>query len=507
LLARATSQWREMAVRVALGAGHWRIVRQVLTESVMISLGGGLLGLALAYAAVRVLVVTAPVDLPRLDEVHLDYRALVFAFVTSLATGLLFGLAPALRAARSEPQDALRSGGRTATQGRHGLRVSELLVAAEVALSAALLAAAGLLVGSFIRILGVDQGYRQENVLTVGLNLSGPKYRDGKQRISFFERLLPAVQSLPGVMSAGIISALPLQGETYVDMLTREDDHRPMFQRPVANYRMISPDYFKAMEIPIRRGRAFEAADRNRQVYIVSESTAARIWPGEDAVGKHCRQSNEKEPLGEVVGVVADTRTSMKGEQPLVVYAPFWKNPQYGGSLAIRTTQNPGAAASAVRGTIWSIDSGLPIPEMKTMRQILYESVSQRRFQTMLLAGFALAALALAVIGIYGVISYSVNRRRNEIGIRMALGANAGDVRNMVLRPGMLPVAAGLMAGIACALALGRVLQALLFEMRASNPIVLASVVIVLGAAAAMACFAPARRATRVDPATALRYD
>jgi predicted permease len=507
LLARATAQWREMAVRVALGAGHWRIVRQVLTESVMISLAGGLLGLALAYLAVRGLVMTAPVDLPRLDEVHLDYRALLFAFVTSLATGLLFGLAPALRAARSEPQDALRSGGRTATQGRHGLRVSELLVAAEVALSAALLAAAGLLVGSFIRILGVDQGYHQENVLTVGMNLSGPKYRDSKQRIAFIERLLPAVQSLPGVKSAGLISALPLQGETFVDMLTREDDHRPIFQRPVANYRMISPDYFKAMEIPIRRGRAFEYADRNRQVYIVSESTAARIWPGEDAVGKHCRQSNEKEPLGEVVGVVADTRTSMKGEQPLVVYTPYWKNPQYGGSLAIRTTQNPGAAASAVRGAIWSIDSGLPIPEMKTMRQILYESVSQRRFQTMLLAGFALAALALAVIGIYGVISYSVNRRRNEIGIRMALGADAGDVRNMVLRQGMWPVGAGLVVGIACALALGRVLQALLFEMQASNPIVLASVVIVLGAAAAMACFAPARRATRVDPATALRYD
>ena len=507
LLARATAQWREMAVRAALGAGQWRIVRQVLTESVVISLGGGVLGLALAYVAVRALVVTAPVDLPRLDEVHLDYRALLFAFVTSLATGLLFGLAPALRAARSEPQDALRSGGRTATQGRHGLRVSELLVATEVALSATLLATAGLLVGSFIRILGADQGFHQENVLTVGLNLSGPKYRDDKLQIAFFERLLPAVQALPGVKSAGLISALPLQGETWVDMITREDDHRPMFQRPVANYRMISPDYFKAMEIPIRRGRAFEAADRNRRVYIVSESTAARIWPGEEVVGKHCRKSNDKEPFGEVVAVVADTRTSMKGEQPLMVYIPYWKNPPSGGSLAIRTTQDPGAAASAVRSAIWSIDSALPIPEMKTMRQVLYESVSQRRFQTMLLAGFALAALALAVIGIYGVISYSVNRRRNEIGIRMALGADAGDIRNMVLRHGMWPVAAGLVAGIACALALGRVLQALLFEMRASNPIVLAGVVIVLGAAAALACFAPARRATRVDPAIALRYD
>jgi predicted permease len=304
-----------------------------------------------------------------------------------------------------------------------------------------------------------------------------------------------------------LISALPLQGETWVDMLTRDDDRRPMFQRPVANYRMISPDIFKAMEIPIRRGRSFEPADRNRQVYIVSESTAARIWPGEDAVGKRFRRSNDKEPFSEIVGVVADTRTSMKGEPPLMVYIPYWKFPQGGGSLAVRTTQNPAAIAGAVRAAIWSIDSALPIPEVKTMRRILYESVSQRRFQTMLLAGFALGALLLAAVGIYGVISYSVNSRRNEIGIRMALGADAADVRNMVLRQGMRPVAAGLLMGIACALALGRLLQALLFEMRASNPIVLASVVIVLGTAAALACFAPARRATRVDPATALRYD
>jgi len=280
-----------------------------------------------------------------------------------------------------------------------------------------------------------------------------------------------------------------------------------MFQRPVSNYRMISPDYFRSMAIPVRRGRAFEPGDRNRQVYIVSESTAAKIWPGEDAIGKHCRKSDEKELFAEVVGIVADTRASMKGEPPLMVYIPYWKNPQGGSSLTVRTTHDPAVIAGAVRSAIWSIDSALPIPEMKTMRRILYESVSQRRFQTMLLAGFALGALLLAAVGIYGVISYSVNRRRNEIGIRMALGADAGDVRNMVLRQGMRPVTAGLVLGIAAALALGRLLQALLFEMRASNPIVLACVVMVLSAAAALACYAPARRATRVDPATALRYD
>ena len=507
MLARATARGREMAVRMALGARPWRVVRQMLTESIAISLCGGALGLALAYATVRVLVVTAPIDLPRLDEVRVDHRAELVAFAASLVAGILFGLAPALRAARSEPQDALRSGGRTATLGRGAVRLSELLITVEVALSATLLAAAGLLVASFVRILGADQGYRANNVLTVSVNLSGPKYREGKQRTAFFDRLLPAVQNLPGVEVAGMISALPLQGETWVDMITRDDDHRPMFQRPVANYRMISPDYFRAMGMPIRQGRAFEPTDRNKEVVIVSESTAARIWPGEDAVGKHCRASDDKDALAEVIGVTADTRTSMKGAPPLMVYLPYWKKPQGGSALTVRTTGDSVIAAAAVRGAIWSIDSALPIPEMKTMRQVLYESVSQRRFQTLLLAGFAISALLLAAIGIYGVISYSVNRRRNEIGIRMALGADANRVRAMVLRQGMRPVTLGLIAGIAGALALGRLLEALLFEMRPNDPRVLAAVAVVLAGSAALACYAPARRATQVDAAVALRYD
>jgi len=509
MLARSTSRSREMAVRAALGAGSWRIIRQVLTESLVIALAGGAFGLMLAYAAVRALVASAPVDLPRLDEVHLDFRALLFAFAVSVVAGLLFGLIPAWRAARSEPQDALRGGGRSATQGRGGLRVSEILVTTEVALSAALLVAAGLLIGSLVRILGVEQGFQAHNVLTVGLNLPATKYSDTQQRAAFFDRLIPVLQHLPGVQAAGVISTMPLEGDTWVDMITRDDDHRPMFQRPVANYRFISPDFFAALEIPIRAGRAFQHADRNRPVVVVSATTAARIWPGANAVGKHMRGGDEKDPMAEVVGVVTDTRTGMmKGEPPpLMVYMPYWARLESGASLAIRTVPEPGAAASAVRNAIWSVDSELPVPEMKTMQRIISDSVSERRFQTTLLACFALAALLLAAVGIYGVISYSVNRRSNEIAIRMALGARPAQVNRMVLGQGMRPVAAGLLIGIAAALALGRLLEAMLFEIRPGDPLVIASVTGVLGAAAALACFAPARRATRVDPGISLRYE
>ena len=508
MLARSTARSREMAVRVALGAGSWRMIRQVLTESLAIALAGGALGLMLAYGALRAVVASAPVDLPRLDEVHLDFRALLFAFAVSVVAGLLFGLIPAWRAARSEPQDALRGGGRSATQGRGGLRVSEILVTTEVALSAALLVAAGLLIGSLVRILGMEQGFQANNVLTAVLNLPATKYSDTQQRAAFFDRLLPVVQHLPGVQAAGIISTMPLEGDTWVDMISRDDDTRPVFERPFANYRFISLDYFAALGIPIRAGRAFQPADRNRPVVVVSSTTAARIWPRANAVGKHMRGGGEKDPMAEVVGVVADTRTGMKGDPPpLMVYMPYWERLESGASLAIRTAQEPGAAASAVRNAIWSVDSQLPVPEMKTMQRIISDSVSERRFQTTLLAGFALAALLLAAVGIYGVISYSVNRRRNEIAIRMALGARSAEVNRMVFGQGMRPVAAGLVIGIGAALALGRLLKAMLFEIRPADPLVLVGVVVVLGAAAGLACFAPARRATRVDPAISLRYE
>ncbi|HLH00149.1 MAG TPA: ABC transporter permease [Bryobacteraceae bacterium] len=510
MLARTTARAREMAIRTALGAGAWRIVRQVVTESLVISLAGGLLGIGLAYAAVQALVAAAPIDVPRLDEVHIDVRVLLFAMAVSVAAGLLFGLIPSWRASRAEPQQTLPTGGRGSTQGHHTIRLSELLVSAEVALSAALLVAAGLLVGSLMRIFAADQGFHPDNVLTVGLNLSSAKYRELQQRTDFIDRLLRSVRTLPGVRAAGSVSWLPLQGETWVDMITREDDHRPMWERPAANYRAVSPGYFAAMEIPILRGRPFEESDREHNTVIVSARTAAALWPGENPIGKRIRRGLDEEPFSEIIGVVGDTRTDMKGEPPLIVYRTYWhagNSMATNLALAIRSAQDPVSLAAAVRAAVWSLDAEMPVPEMRSMRQLISASVAQRRFQAILLGGFAVSALLLAIIGIYGVISYSITRRRNEIGIRMALGAQAHDVKAMVLRQGMRPVALGLLCGLAMALVLGRVLSSLLYEIQPSNPIVLALVAFTLGAAAALACYLPARRAAAVDPSTVLRYE
>ncbi len=508
MLARATARMRENAIRSALGAAAGRIVRAVLTESLLIALAGGVLGMALAYIAVHALIAGAPVNLPRLDEVAVDWRALLFALASSIVCGLLFGAIPAWRAAHSEPQDALRCGGRTATGTHHTLRASEILVGAEIALSATLLIAAGLLVDSFVHMLNSGKAFRAGNVLTVQLNLPAAKYKDRPARAAFVDRLLPVIRALPGVQAAGVTSLLPLEGETWVDMITRDDDYRPVFQRPTANYRSISPGYFRTLELPVLRGRAFEDADRNRDVAIVSATTAARIWPGLNAIGQHMRRGDDDEKkFWTVVGIVPDVPTSLQKPSPLMVYVPHWYRTYAAFTLVVRTGQDAASAGPSVRRAIWSLDSELPVPQMKTMRQVESDSVSERRFNTVLLAGFAACALLLAAIGLYGVISYSVNRRRNEIGIRMALGATAGDVRGMVLRQGLRPVVAGLLLGITGALTLGRLLQSLLFQVRANDPWVLAAVCIVLLATAALACFVPARRATRVDPASALRYD
>jgi predicted permease len=502
-LARSTARARESAIRTALGASRARLVRQALTESALLAALGGALGLVFALWGLNLLVKSAPVDLPRLNEVHLDGRVLAFASLVSAATGLLFGILPAWRFTSADPQHALRAGGRTSTEGIGGTNVRNLLVGFEVGLSAVLLIVAGLLMTSFVRLMNVNKGFNHENLLTVELSLPADHYGESSQRSQFFQGLLASANNLPGVRSSALISSLPLQGETWVDMVSLEGDRRPMLERPTVNVRFVSPSYFQTAGIPLRSGRAFEERDRTKNVALFSEMAAGRLWPRQNPLGKRFARGDDL--VYEMVGVVADVRSSLKQGPVPTVYYPYWDRQRYTVSLMVRTSVNPGSVAGAIRSAIWKLDSSIAIPQIRTMDQLIAKGAAQQRFQMLLVVVFGAAALLLASLGIYGVVSYSMARRTNEIGIRMALGARSWDLHRMVLRQGLTPVVLGLAAGISAALGLGRVLSSLLFEVRASDPVTIAAVASLLVAVGTLACLIPAIRATRIDPMTALR--
>ena len=504
-LVRGAGRSRESAIRVALGAGRAQLLRQPLIESLALAVMGGALGVLLAFWAMNLLIKNAPVDLPRMDEVRIDGYALTFALAISTITGLLFGLLPALRTMRIAPQEVLKTGGRSATEGKRGMRLRGLLVSVEVALSAVLLIVAGLLISSFVRLLNVDKGFPVERLLAVDLNTSGARYEKDGSRAEFYRRVLAGVQALPGVRSAGITNGLPLQGETWVDIIWLPGETRPMFERLTANARFVNPDYFKTVGMPFRSGRPFEESDRGKGVAIVAQRTAEQLWPGQDPVGKRLYRGDEK--LREVIGVVGDVRTTLQQGPVVTVYFPYWQESVSDAALMVRTAMDPRSVAAAVRSEIWKIDSEIPVQRMRTMGEVISESAAPRRFQMLLVLLFAASALLLASLGIYGVVSYTVAQRTNEIGIRVALGAHTADVYGMVLRQGLTPVVLGLVAGVAGALALGRLLTSLLFEVSPADPLTISAVIVALAAVAAFACTVPALRATRVDPMSALRYE
>jgi predicted permease len=505
LLARSAGRAREFAIRTALGASRPRLLQQALTESLLLATAGGALGVVLAYWGLGLLVKGAPLDLPRLDEVHLDGRVLAFALLISTLTGLLFGILPAWRSSGASPLDALKTGSHTTTEGSRGARVRALLVSLEVGLSAVLLIAAGLLTTSFVRLMQVDKGFATESVLAVDVALPDSKYEKQEQREQFYQRAIAGLESLPGVRSAAVINWLPLQGEMWVDIVWLPGDNRPMFERPFANMRFISPGYFKTAGIALRRGRTFEETDRRKKMAVISQRVAERLWPGQDPVGRQFGHNDNE--MYQVIGVSADVRVSLHQDPVLTVYLPYWDRARSNASVVVRTAMDPRAIAAAVRAEIWKIDPEVPVPAMRTMGQLVSDSVGQQRFQMLLLASFAGGALLLASLGIYGVVSYSVSRRRNEIGIRMALGARGADVYRMVLRQGLAPVVLGLFAGVAVALAVGRILSSLLFQVSPTDPLTIGIVTLLLGAVAVVACSVPAVRAMRVEPMNALRYE
>jgi predicted permease len=513
LLARAASRQKEVAIRTALGAGRLRIVRQLLTESLLIALVGGAIGLLLAMWGVDLLIASTPADIPRLQEVGLDWRVLSFTLFVSVLTGIVFGLAPALQASNVELNEALKEGGRGSTEGIMRNRVRSLLVVSEVALSLVLLVGAGLLIKSFMRLREVDPGFDAKNLLTTSLTPSRAKYADAERQNNFYREVLGRIQALHGVDAAGFVDPLPLSGNSSSVTFTVEGREVAPGRLFSSNRRMISPEYFRAMRIPLLEGRAFNEHDTKDTplVLIVNETFARRFFPGTDPVGKRVLIGASPEqpnpPPHEIVGVVGDVRhEGLDTEAGPEYYVSYQQTPLRHGSLVVRTTSVEAASmAASLRSTIKQVDQEQYIPSFEPMQQLLAESFARRRFNMMLLGLFASVALVLASVGIYGVMSYAVTRRTHEIGIRIALGARSHDVVGMIVRQGMTLVLAGLLLGLAGAFALTRIMASLLFGVSPTDALTFIAVSALLAGIALLACLIPARRATRVDPMVALR--
>lgn len=504
LLARNTARTRESAVRLALGAARARLVRHALTESLLLALSGGALGIGLATVGLNALLATAPASLPRLDEVSLDGRVLAIALLVSLATGLAFGVLPAARVSRADPGETLKSRGRSVTEDRRG---RDVFIGAQIALTTALLAMTGLFLASFVRVMGVDKGFVADRVLAVDLVLPTVKYRAGQTRSQFYSRLLERLGSMPGVERAAVASALPLEGEIQVDFLSIEADPKPASERPLANIRYVSPDYFVAVGTPIRRGRAIAETDRGTPVVVLSESAARALWRDEDPVGRWIVPGSN-DSLALVVGIAADVRTSsLERAGSLVAYLPYWSSGPSQAAILVRTTADPAATTALTRQVLREIDPTVPVAKVRTLAEVVSAATATRRFQLALLGMFGLTALITASVGVYGVISTSLARRTGEIGIRMAFGARPGDVRRQVVREGLTPVAFGLAVGLGVSVLLSRAVRALLFEVRPADPTTLLSVAALVGVVAMVACYLPARRASTADPAAILHFD
>jgi predicted permease len=508
LLARASARAREFALRMALGASRRRLVFSALVETLLLSCAGGVLGVIAAQLAVRAFVRTSPVDLPRLDEVRIDAVVLAFAFGLSLAAGLLFGLLPALRLSRTDPQSALRGAAHNIAGARPGLQLREWLVGSEVALSTVLLVLAGLLVTSLWHVLRVDRGFAIESALDIRLELPS-RYRAVEDRAAFLDRAAGRLRTLPGVRPAAVASKVPLTGESNVNSVHLPDGDAldPVTRQLVmVNGRYISEDYFSALGIPLLQGRAIESGDRDRNVAVISSRLAAKLWPGQNPLGKIIASAGSFIQQVEVVGVVADVHsTQLERDPTLIVYFPFWKRSFQASDLVVRAASDPRLLAQQVRAALREIDPSLPAPKMRTMGDLVEESVAQRRFQMRVAAAFAGSALLLAALGIYGVVAYGVSLRRRELGVRLALGARIGQVYRLVVWQGLRPVSLGLLAGVLAATAVGRLVRSLLFGVGTADGWILGIAAAGFACIATLACLAPAYSAVRIDPAQVLR--
>jgi putative ABC transport system permease protein len=510
LLARAAARRGEIAVRAALGAGRGRLVRQLLTESLLLALLGGAFGLLLGTWAVDLIKAMQPGTLPRVQSLAVDGWVLLFTLFVSMLTGLLFGAAPGLLLSRASLQGTLQQGGR-GVRGRMSRRMRGVLVAAQVAMSLVLLIAAGLQIRSLARLLAVEPGFDPSNVLTLKLSLPDRRYPDDARQAAFYDRAVADLAALPGVVSAAAVSGVPISDDDLIFSFTIEGrPPAPPEEERSANWYAVSPDYFKTLRIPLVRGRLFTADDAatTPRVALINETMARRIFPGQDPLGQHLRMGVDGTVTREIVGVVGDVR-HYGLDQPvtLQMYEPCAQRPWSAMTVLLRAAARPDTLAPAARRAILAIDSAQPVSEVRTLQAIVDLSTAQRRFTLVLLTLFALVALVLASVGLYGVVAYSVNQRTHEIGVRMALGAQRREILALVLRQGMGMTLWGLLAGLLGAAALARVMSGLLFGVSARDPLTFAATVLILATVALGATYVPARRATRVEPTSALRYE
>ncbi len=513
LLTRATSRAKEIAVRTALGAGRSRIIRQLLSETALLGLLGGVVGIALAYWGVRALSSLLPESLPQVNAIRVDNFVLAFALVLSAIASVAFGLVPALFASKSNIQASLREGSGRSGESGNRRRARSVLAAAEIALAMVLLVAAGLLLRSFSKLTTVSPGFDPQHIVKADISLPQFQYSKPQQWTAFSDELLARIQAQPGLKDSAVAIPVPIT-DGYINLgfdivgtpLTSEADSR------LANYASVSPDYFRVMAIPLLSGRLFNQQDNPTAppVTLISKTLAQRYFPNQDPIGKRLNFGFPPNPgiPHEIVGIVGDVRDVSLGDAPgPMMYVPYAQAPFWGANLVVKSAQSTAAVSAAIRQEVEKIDKDLPVTDVAKLPDLLDASVSQQRFRTFLLGLFAAMALILAATGIFGVISYSVSCRTNEIGIRVALGASRATILRMILRETLLLTVAGLLIGIPCALAASHLIGHLLFGVSANDPITLAAVAFTLAAVATLAGFVPARRAMQVDPMIALRHE
>lgn len=510
LLARAIYRQKEIALRTALGASRRRIVRQLLTESMLLSIVSGVVGFTLSLGLLRLLVAISPPNTPRLDEIEIDLRAFSVTLAVAIFAGLLFGLFPALQTSRPNLNDTLKDGGQRGSQFGGRNRAGSAFIVSEIALSFILLAGAGLLIKSFLHLREIDPGFNAANVLTMRLSLPPGKYKQGEPRAQIYKQLVEQVKATPGVKSAAAVLSLPLGGDTFEVGRSLIREGRPMTpdEQTNAQYLPITPDYFQTLQIPLKAGRTFTDEDNleSTKVVIVNETMARRLWPGESAIGRRFTIWRDEKFPREVVGVVGDTRESLDKEADDEMYVPYAQDAGWGSmSLVVRTNGEPTALAGSVRDAIRVVDKSVPNYNLKTMNDVVSNSAAPRRVPMLLLSAFAGVAMLLAMLGIYGVTSYYVTQRTHEIGVRMALGAQVVDVLKLVLIRAMALATIGIVIGVAGAIAVTRYLRSMLFDVKPIDVVTFVAVALILAAVVLIACLIPARRAMKVDPLEALR--